>query len=68
MDKHYRSEDPVLFTTGAYIQPLRVTDETGNEKWFWVISEFADDTFMDGEILNPVESGTTKQELFVESS
>ena len=67
MDKNYRFEDPVLFTTGAYIQPLKVTDDAGNEKWFWVVSEFADDTFMDGEVLNPVESGTTKQELLVES-
>ena len=66
MDKNYKFEDPILFTTGAYIQPLKVVDETGNEKWFWVISEFSDDTFLDGEIFNPSENGLTKQELLFE--
>ena len=66
MDNNYKLEGPILFTTGAYIQPLKVIDETGNEKWFWVISEFVDDTFSDGQVLNPSESGLTKQELLFE--
>jgi hypothetical protein len=58
--------NPVLYTTGAYIQPLKVVDIDGNEKWFWAVSEFVDDTFWNGEIFNPSESGTTKQNLLLE--
>ena len=63
MDKNYQFDDPVLYTTGAYIQPLKVVDSLGNETWFWVISEFVDDSFHDGEVFNPRENGFTKQEL-----
>jgi hypothetical protein len=65
MDKNHKFEDPILFTTGAYIQPLKVVDSVGSEKWFWVVSEFDGDTFLDGETFNPVESGLTKQELLL---
>jgi len=64
--KPYRFDDPVLYTTGAYIRPLKVVDKMGNETWFWVISEFSDDTFLDGEVFNPSEHGLTKQELLSE--
>lgn len=63
-EKFYSLDDPILFTTGAYIQPLKVVDNKGNEKWFWVVSEFVDDTFLDGQVLNPRENGLTKDELF----
>jgi hypothetical protein len=66
MDKNFSFENPVLFTTGAYIQPFKVVDAAGNAKWFWVISEFIDDTFLDGEVLNPRENGATKEELLLE--
>jgi hypothetical protein len=55
--------EPVLFTTGAFIQPMRITDENGNEKWVWVVSEFVDDTFWDGDVHNPREYGETDNEL-----
>jgi hypothetical protein len=66
MDKNYMLEEPILFTTGAYIQPLKLIDNMGKEKWFWVIAEFIDDTFLDGKVHNPSESGLTKQELLLE--
>jgi len=62
----YEFEDPVLFTTGAHIQPLKIVDNKGNEKWFWVVNEFVDDTFSDGQVLNPRENGLTKDELLAE--
>jgi uncharacterized protein YrzB (UPF0473 family) len=65
MDKNFQFDDPVLFTTGAYIQPLKVIDRDGSEKWFWVVSEFDGDTFLDGEVYNPAENGPTKQELML---
>lgn len=68
MSKYFQFDAPVLYTTGAYIQPLKVIDRQGGEKWFWVVSEFDGDTFLDGEIFNPAESGPTKQELLVTHS
>jgi len=64
--KSYCFDDPVLYTTGAYIQPLKVIDNKGNEKWFWVVSEFVDDTFLDEGVIDPRENGLTKEELLSE--
>jgi uncharacterized protein YrzB (UPF0473 family) len=61
----YLFDEPVVYTTGAYLQPLKVVDEAGNERWFWVVSEFDGDTFLDGEVYNPVEEGLPKQELML---
>lgn len=65
MSKNSQFEEPVLYTTGACIQPLKVVDDVGNEKWCWVVSEFDGDTFLDGETFNPVEKSLTKQELLL---
>lgn len=54
---------PVLYTTGAYIRPFKVVDINGNEKWIWTVSEFVDDTFWNGEVFNPGESGDSMRSL-----
>ncbi len=61
--KPYSFDDPVLYSTGAYIQPLKVVDRKGKEYWFWVVSEFVDDTFLDGDVFNPRENALSKEEL-----
>ncbi len=68
MSKNFQFDDPVLYTTGAYIQPLKVIDPDGSEKWLWAVNEFDGDTFLNGETFNPVENGLTKQELLVAHS
>ena len=65
MSKNFQFEEPVLYTTGAYIKPLKVIDSDGGEKWFWAVSEFDGDTFLDGETFNPAENGLTKEELLL---
>lgn len=37
-----------IYTTGAHIAPMQIL----NGKWVWVVSEFEDDTFRDGDLLN----------------
>jgi len=61
--KTYQFHSEKIFTTGAFLQPMQVLDESGNEKWFWVVNEFIDDSFQDGEIYNPKEFGKSKKEL-----
>ncbi len=60
--------DPIIYTTGAFLKPMKVTDSEGKEIWLWFVSEFNEDTFNDGELYNPNEFGTTKQELLVDTT
>jgi hypothetical protein len=61
--RDFSFEKPTVFTTGAFLQPLKVLNRDGNRAWFWVVSEFIDDTFQDGEIYNPPEIAQSKAEL-----
>jgi len=59
----YEFDEPILYTTGAFIQPVKLTRKDGSEVWMWVVSEFDGDTFYDGDVHNPQECGDTKEEL-----
>ncbi len=63
MKKIIFDNDPKIFTTGAFLSPLKVTDSEGKEIWLWYVSEFIDDSFKDGDIYNPKELGHTKKSL-----
>lgn len=67
MEKVYFEYDPLVFTTGAFLRPLK-TSLHGKEIWLWVVTQFIDDTFKDGEIYNPVELGETKGELLLDTT
>jgi len=45
------SKDTVVYTTGAYLVPVEFADGS----WHWVVSQFEDDTFLNGETFNPPE-------------
>jgi len=68
MSRNIQYDEPIAYTTGAYIQPLRVLDEDGTDRWFWIVSEFDGDTFLDGDTFNPAENSLTKQELLTVDS
>ncbi len=55
-----------VFTTGAFIKPIKIVDGEGKEKWIWYVSEFVDDTFKGGEVYNPLESADTLKNLVTE--
>jgi hypothetical protein len=67
MKSEDETEISILFTTGAFIRPQKVTDKDGKEMWVWVVSEFIDDTFLDGKIYNPQEGGETIEKLLLKS-
>lgn len=56
-----------VFTTGAFIKPIKIVDSEGKEKWIWYVSEFVDDTFKDGEVYNPLENADTLKNLVTET-
>jgi hypothetical protein len=63
MKQSFEFEEPILYTTGAFIQPMKLTKETGREVWLWVASEFDSDTFYDGDVHNPKKYADTKEKL-----
>jgi len=56
---------PQLFTTGAFISPRKINID-GKVYWFWVVDGFEDNSFYDGDVLNPLEFSETKEGLFAE--
>ncbi|MFO0793266.1 MAG: hypothetical protein U0586_04300 [Candidatus Brocadiaceae bacterium] len=44
---------PRIYTTGAYIVPMKI--KIGQkQRYVWVVDEFGDDSYLDGEHCNPV--------------
>lgn len=57
---------PVIYTTGAYLCPMKTIDVQGKECWVWAVSEFDDASFMDGEMVNPCEIADNMDGLITE--
>lgn len=55
-------EEPVIYTTGAHLRPAKLIIE-GKERWMWVVVEFEDGSFRDGDVYNPNVFCETKEEL-----
>lgn len=58
--------NPVIFTTGAFLRPKKITDSNGYDYWIWEAFEFIYDSYLNGEVFNPQEFGYTKQDLLTE--
>ena len=52
-----------IYTTGAFLFPVKVINDNGNPEWLWAVSQFEDDSYLDGEICDPVESAETIEKL-----
>lgn len=55
--------EPQIYTTGAFLKPMKVTDSSGKEIWVWYVSEFVESSFKNGEEYNPTENAETFEEL-----
>ncbi|MDR1553783.1 MAG: hypothetical protein LBS69_10030 [Prevotellaceae bacterium] len=59
IDKH----SPQIYTTGAFLRPLKIIDAGGKELWVWAVEGFeGGESFKDGRIvtLKDTISGITK--------
>ncbi len=56
--------EPTIYTTVAHLIPLKV-NINGNEKYIWVVTEFNDDIFFNGEICTPHIIADSKDKLFL---
>ena len=59
---HTNVAETKIFTTGAYVQPMRLY--SGN--WKWVVTEFAEDSFLDGKLVEPDSSSKVDLDEFLE--
>ena len=59
---------PMIFTTGAYLLPMKVKHDDGKKYWIWTVSEFIDDSFKDGEVYNPKEIAESLNELLTDTT
>lgn len=58
---------PTIYTTGANLRPITFVVD-GKARWAWVVDEFIDDSFKDGDVYNPNEFGNTKDELLINTT
>jgi len=54
-----------IYTTGAFLTPLMVTNDDGNPEWLWAVLSFNDSTYLDGKCCHPVESAETVEKLLL---
>jgi len=66
MSKLIFEENPTIFTTGAFLKPMKVTDSEGKAIWVWYVSEFIDDSFLNGEVYNTKETSNDFETLVEE--
>jgi hypothetical protein len=52
-----------IYTTGAFLFPLNVKDDDGDDVWLWAVSSFEDESYLDGKTCDPVESAETADKL-----
>ena len=54
-----------IYTTGAFLAPLKLRDNDGAMVCIWAVSQFDDDTYLDGKICRPVVSAETSEKLLL---
>lgn len=51
-DSFFTESEPRLYATGAYLVPMKIKTN-GKERFVWIVDEFKDDTYLDGELCSP---------------
>lgn len=51
-------DDYEIFATGARLMPIQI-----GKRWIWYVTDFIDDSFQNGKIINPMMEATTKEAL-----
>ncbi|MBI4654562.1 MAG: hypothetical protein HY752_06165 [Nitrospirae bacterium] len=53
LDNFFFSEaEPKIYTTGAHLVPMKIM-KGKEERYVWVVYEFDDDSYIDGELCSP---------------
>jgi hypothetical protein len=61
-DTSFAKREPRIYTTGAFLVPMKV--KSGDkERFVWVVSDFNDDTYLDGELCSPVVYASSMEKM-----
>jgi hypothetical protein len=56
------NENDLLFTTGAFIKPIKVVINN-QEQWRWIVTSFEDQTFSDGNEIDVYTYANNPEDL-----
>jgi hypothetical protein len=62
MDKAMLTENSKIFATGVFLQPVQCVIN-GKEQFRWVAVSFEDDSYFDGQVVDPTEYADTLQQM-----
>ncbi len=51
-----------IFSTGVHLQSVEFVIN-GEKQWRWVATGFEDDSFLNGEVINPIEYADKQEDL-----
>jgi len=54
--------EPIIYTSGAYLVPMKVNINK-KEHYVWVVSQFNEDTYLEGNICSPLILANNSTEL-----
>ena len=54
-----------IYTTGAFLAPLKIRNNDGAVVWIWAVSQFDNDTYLDGEICSPAVIAKASDKLLL---
>ncbi len=52
----------IIFSTGVHLQSVECVIN-GEKQWRWIAVGFEDDSFLNGEIINPIEYAKEQESL-----
>jgi len=52
-----------IYTNGAFLHPIMISKANEDERWAWLVTEFVDDCYKDGEICASNETASSLQGL-----
>ncbi len=56
------TQNDSLFTTGAFIKPIKVTINN-KEQWRWIVTSFEDQTFLEGNEIDVYDYANNLEDL-----
>ena len=60
------TQNKKIFTTGAFLQPMKIKDVNGNDYWIWAVEKFEDTSYYDGYECNPLTAAKRAEDLLID--
>ena len=57
-----------IFTTGAFLQSMKVKDITGTDFWIWAVERFEDCCYCDGKEYHPSHVAGSSEKSLIDTT